>query len=51
MLKNAYTDKLADIVNQYNSAYLNTVIIRPVDADFSTNIASDKKNNEKNPKL
>ena len=51
VLKNVYSDKLADIVNQYNSAYLNTVIIKPVDVDFSTNIVSDKENNEKDPKL
>ena len=45
--KNAYIDKLDDIVNKYNNTYHSTIKMKPVDVKLSTHIDFDKKNNKK----
>ena len=47
--KNVYSDKLIDIVNEYNSTYHRTIKIKPVDVNSSTYIDFGIENN-KNPK-
>ena len=49
--KNMYINKLVDIVNKYNTAYRNTVTMKPVDVKSSTCIDFDKKNNKHGPKF
>ena len=49
--KNMYINKLVDIVNKYNTAYHNTITIKPVDVKSSTYIDFDKKNNKHGPKF
>ena len=46
-----YINKLVDIVNKYNTAYRNTVTMKPVDVKSSTCIDFDKKNNKHGPKF
>ena len=41
--KNAYIDKLDDVVNKYNSAYHSTFKMRPVDVKSKTYINSSKE--------
>ena len=48
--KNVYTDKLIDIVNEYNNTYHRTIKIKPVDVNSSTYINFGIENNNKNPK-
>ena len=50
-LKNVYTDKLDDIVNEYSNTYLSTIKIKPIEAKSSIYIDSGIKNNEKDPKF
>ena len=45
--KNAYIDKLNDIVNKYN----NTIKMKPVHVKSSTHINSSKEVNNKDPKF
>ena len=40
-----YTDRLDDIVNEYNNTYHSTIKTRPVDVKASTAINFDKENN------
>ena len=47
--KNVYSDKLIDIVNEYNSTYHRMIKIKPVDVNSSTYIDFGIENN-KNPK-
>ena len=46
-----YINKLVDIVNKYNTAYRNTVTMKPVDVKSSTCIDFDKTNNKHGPKF
>ena len=46
-----YTDKLVDIVNEYNNTYHRTIKMKPIDIKSSTCIDFDKKNNKKDPKF
>ena len=48
--KNVYTDKLDDIVNEYNNTY-RTIKMKPVDVKDNTYINSSKEVNEKNSKF
>ena len=48
--KNAYINKLDDIVNQYNNAYHRTIKMKPVDIKDNTYIDFEKENNNKDPK-
>ena len=49
--KKMYINKLVDIVNKYNTAYRNTVTMKPVDVKSSTCIDFDKTNNKHGPKF
>ena len=42
--KNAYIDKLADIVNEYNNTYRSTIHMKPVDAKWGRYIDSQNEN-------
>ena len=45
-IKNAYIDKLADIVNEYSNTYHSAIKLKPVDIKSSTYIDFVVKNNE-----
>ena len=49
--KNVYIDKLDDIVNKYNNAYLRAIKMKPVDVKSNTYINSSKEINNKDPKF
>ena len=49
--KNAYIDKLDDIVNEYNNTYHRTIKIKPIDVKDNTYITTDKEVNDKDPKF
>ena len=49
--KNVYIDKLDDVVNKYNNAYLSTIKIKLVNVKWSTYIDSIEENSEKEPKF
>ena len=49
--KNAYIDKLDDIVDKYNNTYRTTIKMKPVDVKDNTYINADKEINNKDPKL
>ena len=49
--KNVYTDKLDDIVNEYNNTYHRTIKMKPVDVKYNTYIDFEKKVNDKDPKF
>ena len=48
--KNVYTDKLDDIVNEYNNTY-RTIKMKPIDVKDNTYINSSKEVNDKNSKF
>ena len=45
--KNAYIDKLDDIVNKYNNTYHSTIKMKPVDVKSKIYIDPSKKINDK----
>ena len=49
--KNVYIDKLDDIVNEYNNAYLRTIKMKPADVKDNTYIDFGKEVNDKDPKF
>ena len=49
--KNAYIDKLDDIVNKFNNTYHNTIKMKPVDVKSNTYIDSSKEINNQDPKF
>ena len=49
--KNAYIDKLDNIVKKYNNTYHSTIKMKPVDLKSSTYIDSSKESNNKDPKF
>ena len=49
--KNAYIDKLDDIVNEYNNTYHRTIKMKPVDVKDNTYIDFKKEVNDKDPKF
>ena len=49
--KNAYIDKLDDIVNKYNNKFHSTIKMKPVDITSNTYIVSNKEINEKYSKF
>ena len=49
--KNAYINKLGDMVNQYNNAYHRTIKMKPVDVKDNTYIDFKKEVNDKDPKF
>ena len=49
--KNVYTNKLDDIVNEYNNTYHTTIKIKAVDVKDNTNIDFKKEVNVKDPKF
>ena len=49
--KNVYTDKLDDIVNEYNNTYHTTIKMKPADFKDNTYINADKEINNKDPKF
>ena len=49
--KNAYIDKLDDIVNEYNNTYHRTIKMRPADVKNNTYINSSKEVNDKHSKF
>ena len=49
--KNAYIDKLDDMVNEYNNTYHITIKIKPIDVKDNTYINIDKEVNDKDPKF
>ena len=48
--KNAYIDKLDDIVDEYNSTYHTTIKMKPIDVKDNTYINTSKQINNKDPK-
>ena len=51
ILKNAYIDKLDNIVNKYNNPYHRTIKMKPVDVKDNTHIDFSKGINNKDPKF
>ena len=49
--KNVYTDKLDDIVNEYNNTYHRKIKMKPAEVKDNTYIDSSKKVNDKDPKF
>ena len=49
--KNAYIDKLDDIVNEYNNTYHTTIKMKPIDVKDNTYINTDKETNDKDAKF
>ena len=49
--KNVYTDKLNDIVDEYNNTYHTTIKMKPIDVKDNTYINADKEINNKDPKF
>ena len=49
--KNAYIDKLDDIVNKYNNTCHRTIKMKPIDVKDSTYINIDKEVNDKDPQF
>ena len=49
--RNAYIDKLDDIVNQYNNTYHRTIKIKPVDVKDNAYIKFSKDVNDEDPKF
>ena len=49
--KNVYTDKLDDIVDEYNNTYHTTIKMKPIDVKDNTYINTDKEINNKDPKF
>ena len=49
--KNAYIDKLDDIVNEYNNTYHWTIKMKPVNVKYNTYIDSRKEINDNDPKF
>ena len=49
--KNAYIDKLDDIVDEYNNTYHATIKMKPIDVKDNTYINTGKKVNDKDPKF
>ena len=49
--KNAYTNKLADIVNEYNNTYHRKIKIEPIHVKSITYIDFGIEDNEKNSKF
>ena len=49
--KNAYVDKLDDIVNEYNNTYHTTIKMKPIDVKDNTYINTTKKISYKDPKF
>ena len=49
--KNVYTDKLDDIVNEYNNTHHRTIKMKPIDVKYNTYIMSIKEDNDKHPKF
>ena len=48
--KNAYIDKLDDIVDEYNNTYHTTIKMKPIDVKDNTYINANKEINNKDPK-
>ena len=51
IFKNAYIDKLADIVNKYNNTYHSIIKTKPVGVNPSTYIYFNKESNKKKAKF
>ena len=49
--KNVYTDKIDDIVSEYNNTYHRTTKMKPVDVKDNTYIDFEKEVNNKDPKF
>ena len=49
--KNVYTDKLDDIVNEYNNTHHRTIKIKPINVKDNTYIDFGKDVNDKDPKF
>ena len=49
--KNAYIDKLDDIVDEYNNKYHTTIKMKPIDVKDNTYINTSKEINNKDPKF
>ena len=49
--KNVHSDKLDDIVNEYNNTYHRTIKMKPIDVKHNTYIDFKKEVNDKEPKF
>ena len=49
--QNVYTDKLDDIVDEYNNTYHRTIKMKPVDVKIIHILILRKKVNDKDPKF
>ena len=49
--KNVYSDKLDDIVNEYNNIYQRTIKMKPIDVKDNTYINTGDEVNDKDPKF
>ena len=47
--KNAYIDKLDDIVNEYNNTYHRTIKMKPIDIKSSNYVKYNVNSNDKDP--
>ena len=51
MIKNAYINKLDDIVNKYSNKYHSTIKIKPVNINTISYIDLNKENNKEDAKF
>ena len=51
VLQNVYSNKLDDIVNEYNNTYHRTIKMKPVDVKDNTYIDFEKEVKKKDPKF
>ena len=49
--KNVYTDKLDDIVNEYNNKCHRTTKMKPIDVKSSNHVECNVNSNDKDPKF
>ena len=49
--KNAYVNKLDDIVNEYNNTYYRTIKMKPIDVKDNAYTNTDKEVYDKDPKF
>ena len=51
ILKNAYIDKLDDILNEYKDSYHRTIKMKPIDVRSGNYVEHNINSNDKDPKF
>ena len=51
ILKNAYIDKLDDILNEYKDSYHRTIKMKPIDVRSGNYVEYNINSNDKDPKF